>query len=200
MLVGKPRHIQYLADRDIRRHFFEFVAAAVLVGVNSIKRAYADRPLDYRLVRDNTQIVDARNGVAAYYVVDPGSAGLDVLADGELLVGVDRLGAAANLPGEHLHAVRQSGQGEFRRAGDGNAAADRSADIEPPAADRAAVAVVGAGNYGDTGFAAEVFGFSGDIHRFRPGVPLLDAVQRGAVLSEVQHFDEHNSVKHYLVP
>ena len=62
------------------------------------------------------------------------------------------------------------------------------------------VAVVGAGNYGDTGFAAEVLGFSGDIHRFRPGVPLLDAVQRGAVLSEVQHFDEHNSVKHYLVP
>ena len=45
-----------------------------------------------------------------------------------------------------------------------------------------------------------VLGFSGDIHRFRPGVPLLDAVQRGAVLSEVQHFDEHNSVKHYLVP
>ena len=200
MLVGKPQHIQYLADRDIRSHFFEFVAAAVLVGVNSIKRAYADRPFDYRLVRDNTQVVDARNGVAAYYVVDPGGAGLDVLADGELLVGVDRLGAAANLPGEHLHAVRQSGQGEFRRAGDGNAAADRSADIEPPAADRAAVAVVGAGNHGDTGFAAEVLGFSGDIHRFRPGVPLLDAVQRGAVLSEVQHFDEHNSVKHYLVP
>ena len=57
-----------------------------------------------------------------------------------------------------------------------------------------------AGNYGDTGFAAEVLGFSGDIHRFRPGVPLLDAVQRGAVLSEVQHFDEHYSVKHYLVP
>jgi len=59
VLVGKPRHIQYLADRDIRSHFFEFVAAAVLVGVNSIERAYADRPLDYRLVRDNTQVVDA---------------------------------------------------------------------------------------------------------------------------------------------
>ena len=115
-------------------------------------------------------------------------------------VGVDRLGAAAYLPGEHLHAVRQSGQGKFRRAGDGNAAADRSADIEPPAADRAAVAVVGAGNCGDTWFTAEVLGFSGDIHRFRPGVPLLDAVQRGAVLSEVQHFDEHYSIKHYLVP
>ena len=102
MLIGKSRHVDYLAYRDICCHFLKLVAAGVLVGMYSIERAYRDGAFNNSLVRNDTYIACPRNRVAADDVFYPRSAGLDLLSDCNLTVGEYRLRCAGDLPAEHL--------------------------------------------------------------------------------------------------